>query len=127
MDNPNIVEISEFDIEDINDNKWWALLSYFLFFIPLIFSPRTKYIKYHLNQGISFWIEGVKIAALCSVIIVLPFVLTKSNTVALISLFISGILLLPYAIVGWFGTFNAFIGQCKPLPRIGHKIYYKWK
>ena len=43
-----------YDMKDIEENKVFALFSYlgFLFIIPLIARPNSKYCKFHVNQGI---------------------------------------------------------------------------
>lgn len=44
----------EFDVEDIKKNKLMAVLSYFgpLVFIPIISAPKSKYARFHANQGL---------------------------------------------------------------------------
>ena len=41
-----------FEDEDIEDNKKWAILSYFLFFIPLLFAKDSHFARFHANQSL---------------------------------------------------------------------------
>ena len=40
------------DPKDIEENKVWGILAYIIFFLPLITAPKSKFAKYHANQGL---------------------------------------------------------------------------
>ena len=45
---------SQFDPQDINNNKGMSVLAYigFLFLVPLLACPNSKFARYHTNQGL---------------------------------------------------------------------------
>lgn len=45
---------SQFDPQDINNNKGLSVLAYigFLFLVPLLACPNSKFARYHTNQGL---------------------------------------------------------------------------
>lgn len=51
---------SEFEQEDINQNKVMAVLAYIgiLVLVPLLAAPNSKYARYHVNQGLLLFIAG---------------------------------------------------------------------
>ena len=52
---------SEFDQEDINQNKVMAVLAYIgiLVLVPLLAAPNSKYARYHSNQGLMLFIAEI--------------------------------------------------------------------
>ena len=48
---------SQMDPADIEANKPMAILSYiwFLFIVPLVAAPQSKFARFHANQGLSGW------------------------------------------------------------------------
>ena len=49
---------AEFEKADIESNKVYALLSYIgiLFLVPIIAAPKSKFARYHANQGLTLFI-----------------------------------------------------------------------
>lgn len=103
--------------EDIEKNKVLALFSYisFLFIIPLIACPNSKYAKYHINQGIILCITNAICSILVSAFIALPAVYAPLEIV--INLLLTGLMI--------YGIYNAATGKTKPLPIIGKFNIYK--
>lgn len=97
---------AQFDPQDIQDNKVMALLAYlgFLFLIPLLAAPNSKFARYHANQGLVLFI----LEAITSVISFIPF-----------GWIISGILGIFGLVLTIIGIVNAANGQAKQLPLIG--------
>ena len=60
-----------YDMKDIEENKVFALFSYlgFLFIIPLIARPNSRYCKFHVNQGIILCVVNAIVAALSSALL----------------------------------------------------------
>ncbi len=95
------------DPEDVEKNKVMAILSYIIFFIPLIAARDSRFAMYHANQGLVLFLAAVVI-----------------NIVGGIVPFIGWFIILPF---GWLavlifaiiGIINASKGEMKPLPLIG--------
>lgn len=105
---------TEYDPKDIQDNKVMAILSYigFLFLIPLLAAPQSKFARFHVNQGMILFLLGYCVSAVFNILGAIPFI---------------GIL---FSIIGWLfavatlvfmilGIINASQGQAKELPVIG--------
>ena len=99
---------SQFDPQDINNNKGMSVLAYigFLFLVPLLACPNSKFARYHTNQGL-----------------VLGVVTGILGIIPIAGLIIGGLL---SAVGGIFtlvlmimGIINAAQGQAKELPLIG--------
>lgn len=97
---------AQFDPQDIQNNKVMALLAYlgFLFLIPLLAAPNSKFARYHANQGLVLFI----LEAITSVISIIPF-----------GWIIGGILGIFGLVLTIIGIVNAANGQAKQLPLIG--------
>ena len=50
---------ASFHPDDINANKGIALVSYILFFIPLLVVPNSKFARFHVNQGLIVFILAI--------------------------------------------------------------------
>lgn len=96
------------DKNDIESNKLVALLSYFsfLFIIPLIAAPNSKFAKFHANQGLLLFIFGV-ICGVVAAIPILGWIASGIGTIVTVVLFVKGVL-------------NVLRGEEKELPFIGH-------
>jgi uncharacterized membrane protein len=103
---PIVVQENAYTSEDIEKNKTIAGLSYFLFFLPLIVCPESRYAKFHANQSLLLLITGVAGNVILGIIPV--------NGWMLMPIFGIGILIL-----GVMGLINGFGGKAKPLPLIG--------
>lgn len=106
---------SQFDPQDINDNKGMSVLAYigFLFLIPLLARPNSKYARYHTNQGLVLFLLELAIGVVTGIFGIIPIA----------GLIIGGLL---SAVGGIFtlvlmimGIINAAQGQAKELPLIG--------
>lgn len=96
----------EFELDDIEKNKTMAGLAYFIFFLPLIAAPESKFAKFHANQGLLLLILGVAGNLILGMIPILGWLLMVPF----------GILVL---ILGIMGLMNGFGGKVKELPMIG--------
>ena len=95
------------DAKDIEENKVFGVLAYIgiLFLVPLLAAPKSKFAKFHANQGCVLFIAG----AILSFIWVIP-------VLGWIVGFFGGIFLLVLAILG---IINALNGKMEKLPVIG--------
>ena len=101
-----------YDMKDIEENKVFALFSYlgFLFIIPLIARPNSKYCKFHVNQGIILCIVNAIVAALSSALLRINLIAITYITSVL------DLIMLGFTI---YGIYNAVTGNAKELPLIG--------
>ncbi len=106
MSDQELNESLEFTTEDIEKNKTMAGLAYFIFFLPLIACPDSKYGKFHANQGLVLLIFSIAGNIILGLIPFIGWVLLP----------IFCILILVFAIMG---LVNGFGGKAKELPLIG--------
>ena len=101
-----------YDMKDIEENKVFALFSYlgFLFIIPLIARPNSKYCKFHVNQGIILCIVNAIVGALSSALLNIELI-TITYIISALDL-----IMLAYTV---YGIYNAVTGNAKELPLIG--------
>lgn len=99
-------EIPVFDQEDIEKNKTMAGLAYFIFFLPLIVCPESKFAKFHANQGLLLLIFGFGGSLILGIIPIIGWLI---------------LLVYPFVILafGIIGLINGFGGKAKELPLIG--------
>lgn len=106
---------SQFDPQDINDNKGMSVLAYIgiLFLIPLLACPNSRFARYHTNQGLVLFLLELAIGVVTGIFGIIPIA----------GLIIGGLL---SAVGGIFtlvlmimGIINAAQGQAKVLPLIG--------
>lgn len=119
------------DQSDAQTNKVMAIVSYILFFVPLITGDHKKspFVKYHMNQGtilfgiaVAYGIVSSILRAIIKVPVVVWGITTDtyytpgwlSTILWIISLGISALCI--------YGIYNAATGKRKPLPLIGSKI-----
>jgi uncharacterized membrane protein len=50
---------ASFHPSDIEANKGVSIVSYILFFIPLLIAPDSKYTRFHVNQGLIVFIVSI--------------------------------------------------------------------
>jgi drug/metabolite transporter superfamily protein YnfA len=106
------------DARDVEQNKGVSALAYipFLFFLPLVACPDSRFGRYHANQGLIFLIVSMiwsaLFAAISAVLAFLWFI--GPAIIALLSL--SWILFAAWFIIG---IVNALGGRARPLPFIG--------
>ncbi len=106
---------SQFDPQDINDNKGMSILAYigFLFLVPLLACPNSKYARYHINQGLVLFLMELAIGVVIGIFGIIPVIGIIIG--GLISA-VGGILALVLSILG---IVNVAQGQAKELPIIG--------
>ncbi len=100
---------------DIDQNRIFAVLAYIgiLFLVPLLAAPKSRFARYHTNQGVVLFIANV-IASVATVILVfVPFVGCVSGILA-VALPVTSLVFMILGVV------NAASGLYKPLPLIGH-------
>lgn len=107
--------------QDVQENKAIAIISYFLFFIPLLTSKRSKFARFHANQSLSLvicsfggsillWIVSLIFGALALIGL---WVLLPLLGLLYLALWLAVVALLIIGIV------NAANGKMQPLPVIG--------
>ena len=110
---------SEFDPQDIEKNKFMAILAYFgiLVIIPILAAKESKFARFHSNQGLILCITAILYSVAYSILssIILSISFHLYWLVSIISL-------LGFAFLIWFvlGIINAAQGRAKELPLIGH-------
>ncbi len=109
---------SEFDPNDINQNKIMAILAYFgiLVVIPILAAKESKFARFHANQGLVLFIASLAYWVVMQVITAI--VLAISWKLAFI-LTILSIVYLVFLVLAILGIINAATGKAKELPIIG--------
>ncbi len=106
--------------KDAQENKVIAILSYFIFFIPLLTSKESKFARYHANQGLLlliFCVAGNIILSILSAIFgLLAFVALILIPIIGLVWLVFGVAILALLIAG---IINASNGKMQPLPVIG--------
>jgi uncharacterized membrane protein len=105
-----VADENAYDAADIQANKGMAVLAYLgiLVLVPLLAAPKSRFARYHANQGLVLCIAEIAISIVVSILsAIVPFfgILGLAN-VALLVLAIMGII-------------NAAKGLAVPLPLIG--------
>ena len=92
------------DSNDVQQNKIFALLSYFgiLLLIPMLARRESAFCRYHLNQGLVLFFADMVLNFVCGLI-------------GILSILKFGILILMI-----MGIINCVKGVCAPLPLIGN-------
>ncbi len=110
---------AEFEQQDIEKNKFIAILAYFgiLVLIPIFVAKDSKFARFHANQGLVLCIAAVLYSVAYSILSGL-IVAISWRLYWLVS--IVGLLGLVFLV--WFvlGIINAAGGRAKELPFIGH-------
>lgn len=101
------------DPQDIKENKLIAILSYLLFFLPLIVCPQSRFARFHANQGLLLLLVTVALNILSRIFSIIPVI---RWVFALMSAIVS-VLVFIFMILGMF---CAHKGIMRPLPLIGH-------
>ena len=95
--------------EDIQANKYMAILSYFGIFllIPMLARKDSEFCRFHVNQGILLLILNLVVTVLSRIVSLL------------------GILSIVVLVFMILGIVNCVQGKVKPLPLIGNLQIYK--
>lgn len=106
---------SQFDPQDINDNKGMSVLAYigFLFLIPLLACPNSRFARYHTNQGLVLFLMELAIGVVIGIFGIIPVI---GIIIGGLLGSVGGILALVLSILG---IVNVVQGQAKELPIIG--------
>lgn len=102
---------SQYDPQDIENNKIMALLSYIgpLFLVPMFAAKDSKFARFHANQGIVLFIAAIVLNIVSVLLGYIPFV--------------GWILAWAMRVIWWalavLGIVNALNGKAKQLPLIG--------
>jgi uncharacterized membrane protein len=109
---------ADYEKNDIEQNKVMAILSYIgiLVFIPIFAAPKSKFARYHSNQGLVLLISeilyGFVYRVLCNIIFAiswrLGFMVSFVNLIGIV-----------FFILAIIGIINAANGKAKELPVIG--------
>lgn len=92
--------------EDIQNNKTMAGLAYFIFFLPLIVCPESRYAKFHANQGLLLLITGIAGNVILGIIPIIGWMVMPIFSLGILALVIIGLI-------------NGLGGKAKRLPLIG--------
>lgn len=119
-------ETASYDLEDIEENCHFALISYltYFFFVPMIVKPYSGYLRFHGNQGLNLvlFATGFEIV---NVIInsILGMIFTVNGALNSVGTFLTVLitLLINLTILLWItiGIANAVKGKARELPIIG--------
>lgn len=118
-------ETDDFDAEDIAKNKALSILSYigFLFIIPIIAAPQSKFAKFHANQGLNLFIAELIIGVASSVVTAIAYMIADFIGSLIGAVFsILGIVTFVFMVIG---IINAAQGKAKELPLIGNFRFIK--
>ena len=102
---------SEYDSRDIENNKVFAILSYIgiLFVVGLIAAPKSKFARFHANQGLVLFIIEIALGIVSGIVSFIPVVSGIVRAVV-------GLISLVYMVIG---ICNSASGKAKELPVIG--------
>lgn len=106
---------SEFNINDIEDNKIISILSYIniLVLVPIFGAKESKFARFHANQGLILFITGIILAIVASVIRIIPFL---GELISWILSILTGGYIVVFMLLG---IINTAMGKAKELPIIG--------
>jgi uncharacterized membrane protein len=109
---------SDYDKTDIEQNKVMAVLAYLgiLVIVPLIAAPKSKFARFHANQGLVLVICSVIYAIAYSIISAIVFAISWRLGFIVTLICLVSILFIILAIIG---IVNAATGKAKELPIIG--------
>jgi len=119
--------------EDIKDNKIFAFLSYIgpLFLVPVLAAPKSKYARFHANQGLVLFLAEIIIALPLRALdwlngFIFGNIELFQDWLSFVPALVSGVIGLLGLAVGMLalvlaviGVINAFQGKANELPFIG--------
>ena len=105
---------SQFDPNDIQQNKVMAVLAYlsWLVLVPIFGAKNSPFARFHANQGLALAIADIVCALILRILAKLPLV----GWVFSIAGGLLGLVCLAFAIIG---IVNAASGRAKELPIVG--------
>ncbi|MDR1699862.1 MAG: zinc-ribbon domain-containing protein [Lachnoclostridium sp.] len=110
---------------DAETNKAMAILSYIIFFIPLLTGDHKKspFVKFHVNQGTVLWIASIVYLIAYGIVASILNIMFYSSPLwgffAIITALLGVILWISPTVFMILGIINAATGKKKPLPIIG--------
>ncbi|MDR0490421.1 MAG: hypothetical protein LBH28_04150 [Oscillospiraceae bacterium] len=110
-------ETAGMDPADIQQNRAMGGVAYFLFFLPLVVCPQSKYGRFHANQSLLLLILDVAVV-IVNIILSAIFLGISWRLYWLVSI-TSLLLWLGIAAFYVIGLINGFSGKAKELPVIG--------
>gem|GEM_PF-736475 len=104
---------------DIEQNKVLAVLAYIGIFVlvPLLAAPRSRFARYHTNQGMVLFLGGLAFWAATAVLAAVPLVNLITLPITILTWCLLPVGVLVFMIIG---VIHAASGEYKPLPWIGH-------
>lgn len=111
-------------VQDAQQNKTMAILSYIIFFIPLLTGDHKKspFVRYHANQGTVLFLAmlafGIVQMILNAILVSMLFSVGGWGAFSIITTILSLLWFIP-AIFCILGIVHAVKGEMKPLPLIG--------
>ena len=118
----NTEDVTEkMDSKDVEENKVMGVLAYIgiLVLIPLLAAPKSKFARYHSNQGLILLIIEVLCSAIFTPLGFIPYV-------GIVFSIIGGLVGLVCLVLLILGIVNAAQGKAKALPLIGKFNILKW-
>ncbi len=102
---------------DVKENRFWCLLCYlgFLFIIPYLMKPNSRFVRYHANQGLILFILEMAVGIVINItgvvfsfffLWIIPFLLS----------FVASAVFLIWIV---YGIISVLRGYVRPLPVIG--------
>ncbi len=117
--NNTVDTTSEYNPQDIKENKFMAILAYFgiLVIIPILAAKDSKFARFHSNQGLILCITAILYSLAYQIFagVIISISYHLSWMVGIVELL--GVVLLIWFIIG---IVNASKGRAKELPFIGH-------
>ena len=118
----NTEDVTEkMDSKDVEENKVMGVLAYIgiLVLIPLLAAPKSKFARYHSNQGLILLIIEVLCSAIFTPLGFIPYV-------GIVFSIVGGLVGLVCLVLLILGIVNAAQGKAKALPLIGKFNILKW-
>ena len=116
-------ETASIDPADIEANKVMGGLAYFIFFLPLIACPDSKYGRFHANQGLLLLITSAGLGFINTIVSIIFGLLFRSlflwGVFNLLLWLVFSVVWIAVAVIGIVGLINGFTGKAKELPLIG--------
>ncbi len=114
---------NNFDTQDINDNKVFAVLAYIpiLFWLPLVAANGSKFGRFHANQGLLLLILDVALSIATSILsaILVWIPIVGAIVISLLGI-VTGVVGIGLMI---YGMVNTGSGKAKELPIVGGMLH----
>jgi uncharacterized membrane protein len=104
-------------VEDQNE-KTMAIIGYFLFFIPLLALPNSKFARYHANQGLILLLTYVALGIVNAILNSFIWRIVGWGVWGIFSMIFT-LAYIALAVIGIMGIVNVIHNKMKPMPLIG--------